>query len=251
MLHEWTKNRNLDVFIAFSSSVSLLGSQGMPHYAAATQFLDNFAHFRRGQGLPMLSINWGPWREGEGAPLAAMSRFRQAGLLPMEPTMALRWVSQLMSSSRVTVMIADVDWKTLKAIHESRRVRPMLVHLESTSATEETSNGLPPEIPTMTPEKRREFIEQSVISVSAKILGFRAGEAPPVDIPLTDLGLDSLMAVDLRNRLHTVLGRKLPPTIVFEYPTIAELVGVLETMLWTAEIGDHHDSLALREEIHI
>jgi acyl transferase domain-containing protein/SAM-dependent methyltransferase/acyl carrier protein len=250
MLHEWTKDRNLDFFIAFSSSVSLLGSQGMPRYAAATQFLDNFAHFRRAQGLPMLSVDWGPWREGEGTPPAAISRFRQAGLLPMEPTRALRWMSQLTCSSRATIMIADVDWKTLKAIHESRRVRPMLVDLGSTVTTEETSNSSP-EIPARTPEERREFIEQSVISESAKVLGFRAGEAPPVDIPLTDLGLDSLMAVDLRNRLHTALGRKLPPTIVFEYPTIAELVGVLETMLWTADVGSDHDSLALREEIQI
>jgi SAM-dependent methyltransferase/acyl carrier protein len=250
MLHEWTKNRNLDFFIAFSSSVSLLGSQGMPHYAAATQFLDNFAHFRRAQGLPMLSVDWGPWREGESTSSAAISRFRQPGLLPMEPTRALRWMSQLTSLSRATVMIADVDWKTLKAIHESRRVRPMLVDLGSTATTEETSSSSP-EIPARTPEKRREFIEQSVISESAKVLGFRVGETPPVDIPLTDLGLDSLMAVDLRNRLHTALGRKLPPTIVFEYPTIAELVGVLETMLWTAEVDGDHDSLALREEIQI
>jgi acyl carrier protein len=71
-----------------------------------------------------------------------------------------------------------------------------------------------------------------VLSEAARVLGFRAGDRPPVDVPLTDLGLDSLMAVDLRNRLQTAIGRELPSTIVFDYPTVAALTTMMETMAW-------------------
>ena len=94
-------------------------------------------------------------------------------------------------------------------------------------------------------------MEQSVISASAKVLGFRAGEVPPLDVPLTDLGLDSLMAVDLRNRLQTALGRELPPTIVFDYPTISALTGMLETMLWATDGERQSRCIALQDEIRI
>jgi acyl carrier protein/NAD(P)-dependent dehydrogenase (short-subunit alcohol dehydrogenase family) len=250
-LHEWTRNRNLDFLIAFSSTSSLLGSLGMTHHAAANQFLDNFAHSRRAQRLSMLSVTWGAWHEmGSASTTAANHPFPQIGLLPMESATALQWMPQLISSSLAHVMITDVDWKTLKAIYEGHRVLPMLTDTESASVISETSTSSPL-IPAMAPEERRDFIKQSVISASAKVLGFRAGEVPPVDVPLTDLGLDSLMAVDLRNRLHDALGRKLPPTIVFDYPTISELVSMLETILWVADIDGNRDSLPLQDEIRI
>jgi myxalamid-type polyketide synthase MxaE and MxaD len=244
MLHRWTKGRNLDFFISFSSTASLMGSQGMAHYAAANQFLDNFAYSCRAQGLPMLSVNWGAWQDVEGA-----SYLRKMGLLPMDSVAALGWMPQLISSSRANVMIADVDWKTLKAIYEARRVRPMLAALGTTPATSGPSASVP-FIPAIAGEAHEKSIEQSVISASAKVLGFRAGEIPPTDVPLTDLGLDSLMAVDLRNQLQSAFGRELPPTIVFDYPTIAGLTGMLETMLWAAD-SSNRGSTPLQDEIRI
>jgi SAM-dependent methyltransferase/acyl carrier protein len=250
LLHEWTKSRNLDFFVVFSSTTSLLGSQGLAHYAAANQFLDNFAYCRRAQRLPMLSVNWGAWEEIGSAPLNTAFRLRQMGLLSMNSTAALEWLSRLVNSPRANVMIADVDWKTLKAIYEARRIRPMLATLGNTPQVSEAPADLPP-IQVMAGEEREKYIEQSVISASAKVLGFRAGEMPPTNVPLTDLGLDSLMAVDLRNRLQTAFGRELPPTIVFDYPTIAGLTGMLETMLWAADSGLNRDATLLQDEIRI
>jgi myxalamid-type polyketide synthase MxaE and MxaD len=245
ILHEWTKGLNLDFFISFSSTASLTGSQGMAHYAAANQFLDNFAYSCRARGSPMLSVNWGAWQDVEGA-----SYLRKMGLLPMDSVTALGWMPQLISSSRANVMIADVDWKTLKAVYEAHRVRPMLAALGITPATSGPSASMA-FIPAIAGEAHEKYIEQSVISASAKVLGFRAGEIPPTDVPLTDLGLDSLMAVDLRNRLQSAFGRELPPTIVFDYPTIAGLTGMLETMLWAADSGGKRDSISLQDEIRI
>jgi acyl transferase domain-containing protein/acyl carrier protein len=245
LLHEWTRKRKLDFLIAFSSAASLTGSQRLAHYAAANQFMDNFAYARRAQGLPMLSANWGVWEKVKGG-----SFFREMGLPPMESAKALRWLSRLTASPRANVMIADVDWKTLKTVYETRRVRPMLAALGTTPATSGLSASMPL-IPAIAGEAHEKYIEQSVISASAKVLGFRAGEFPPTDVPLTDLGLDSLMAVDLRNRLQSLFGRELPPTIVFDYPTIAGLTGMLETMLWAADSGGKRHSITLQDEILI
>ena len=122
----------------------------------------------------------------------------------------------------------------------------MLSELGITQTLSEVSSNL-----SSTQDVSHNFIEQSVISASAKVLGFRAGEMPPTGVPLTDLGLDSLMAVDLRNRLQSAFGCELSPTIVFDYPTIAGLTGMLETVLWAAESGRNLDSISLQDEIRI
>ena len=82
---------------------------------------------------------------------------------------------------------------------------------------------------------RENSVAESVACAAASVLGFRNGDTPPSDVPLTDLGLDSLMAVDLRNRLQTEFGRELPSTIVFDYPTISGLSAILESMLWVSD----------------
>jgi acyl carrier protein len=245
LLHEWTRKRKLDFLIAFSSAASLTGSQRLAHYAAANQFMDNFAYARRAQGLPMLSANWGVWEKVQGG-----SFFREMGLPPMQSAKALQWLSSLTASPRANFMIADVNWKTLKSVYQARRIRPMLSEVGETAPAARSAAAAPP-ISSMVGEERGKFVEQFVISASAKVLGFRAGEVPPLDVPLTDLGLDSLMAVDLRNRLQTALGRELPPTIVFDYPTISALTGMLETMLWATDGSQHGASLHLQDEIRI
>jgi myxalamid-type polyketide synthase MxaE and MxaD len=245
LLHEWTRKRKLDFLIAFSSAASLTGSQRLAHYAAANQFMDNFAYARRAQGLPMLSANWGVWENVQGG-----SFYREMGLPPMQSAKALRWLSRLTASSHANFMIADVNWKTLKSIYQARRLRPMLSAVGETAPVARSA-AVPPTISKMVGEYRKQSVEQSVISASAKVLGFRAGEIPPTDVPLTDLGLDSLMAVDLRNRLQSLFGRELPPTIVFDYPTIAGLTDMLETMLWAADGGGKRDSISLQDEIRI
>lgn len=102
------------------------------------------------------------------------------------------------------------------------------------------------------PEGRRESIAAFVQEQAAQVLGFRRGEAPPTDIPLTDLGLDSLMAVDLKNRLQAGLGQNLSPTVVFDYPSISDMVGLLDTMLWTAHgAGESEVLTSQKDEIRI
>jgi acyl carrier protein len=247
MLHERTKGCDLDFFIAFSSTASVTGSRDMAHYVAANQFLDSFAHARRAQNLPMLSINWGSWQRDHDS--AGASLLARMGLLPMESSLALQCLSQALHSPRANIMVANVDWSALKAVYETRRVRPMLAHVGASLATPdhgaEPSRASSAEV--RVPDRS---VAESVTCAAAAVLGFRNGDIPPRDVPLTDLGLDSLMAVDLRNRLQTEFGRELPSTIVFDYPTISGLSAMLESMLWIAD-GQKLPDEGLIQEIQI
>ena len=211
-----------DFFVNFSSTTALLGARDMAAYAAANHFLDNFAAAQRARGCPMISVNWGAWLTS-----ADSENLRAMGLVPMPAEKLLAWLPRILGSARAEVMIADVDWKTVRALYESRRIRPML---------SEVGGGKSARVGPSPAESRVRLnsssIAEVVLAESARVLGFRGGDRPPLDVPLTDLGLDSLMAVDLRNRLQAAIGRDLPSTIVFDYPTVAKLTTVMETMAW-------------------
>jgi acyl carrier protein len=177
-------------------------------------------------------------------PVAEQQRLSEAGLLPMPSEAVLDMFPDLISSSRAQVTIARIDWNVLKSILEAQRFRPMLADLGQGSPQLREDKLLSIPLATMLdelihkqPEDRRQSIEAFVQEQAAQVLGFRRGEVPPTDIPLTNLGLDSLMAVDLKNRLQAGLGQNLSPTVVFDYPRVSDMVDMLDTMLWTAH-GD-------------
>jgi acyl transferase domain-containing protein/SAM-dependent methyltransferase/NADP-dependent 3-hydroxy acid dehydrogenase YdfG len=259
VLHELTKMLALDFFLVFSSTTSLLGAKGMAHYAAANQFVDAFAHYRRSVGLPMLSVNWGAWDVMRLASRKEQADIAETGILPMQSEKVFSVLGDLIASRRSQVMIANIDWDVLKPLFEAHRTRPLLEHLGNRHPECSSTNVMPIPAPAnlyaamgMMPEDRRKFIEAFVLEQTARVLGFRSGDFPPADVPLTDIGLDSLMAVDLKHRLQTGLGQELSPTIVFDYPTVSGMVGMLETMLWAAH-GNAEDNFASsqKDEIRI
>jgi SAM-dependent methyltransferase/acyl carrier protein len=258
-LHEHTRTMALDFFLAFSSTTSLLGAKGLAHYAAANQFLDCFALYRRGLGLPMLSVNWGAWDTMRLLLPEEQGRLAEAGLRPMPSEKIFNMFEDLIASSRAQVMIANIDWNVLKPLFETQRARPLLEKLGKPSHTQadireastETTASLAQAM-MMTPQQRRLSIEAFVLEQAARVLGFRNGELPAADLPLTDLGLDSLMAVDLKNRLQAWLGQELSPTLVFDYPSVSALVEMLETMLWAADgIVESDMAASGKDEIRI
>jgi myxalamid-type polyketide synthase MxaE and MxaD len=259
VLHQQTKNLDLDFFLIFSSAASLLGAKGLAHYAAANQFLDSFAHARRTLGQPALSVNWGAWDRMRLVRSEDQTRFAEAGLLPMPSEKVFNMFGNLIDSSRAQVMIANMDWNVLKPVLESQRTRPLLEQLGNVHGmqTQIRVASVPNaaslhRVMDLTPENRRQSIEAFVQEQAARVLGFRSDEVLPVEVPLTDLGLDSLMAVDLKNRLQAGLGQDLSPTVVFDYPSVSEMVGLLETMLWAAHGSLESESATLhKEEIRI
>lgn len=258
-LHRWTQSQPLDFFLAFSSITSLIGARAMAPYAAANQFLDAFAHTRRAMGLPMTSIDWGSWDVLRLVSAQAQNQFAEIGMLPMPSQTALSFLDSLIVSSQAQVTIARIDWSKLKPLYEMRRARPWLQQvggsLPSANASRRPSQAAPVHLPAlhaMNAENRRKSIQSFVLDQAARVLGFPPGQFPAADVPLIDAGLDSLMAVDLKNRLQQGLGRELSPTIVFDYPSVSAMAEMLDTLLWAADSAAREDvPLAHQEEIRL
>ena len=237
LLHQLSQGMDLDFFVLFSSTTALLGSQYLGHYAAANSFLDSFAGFRHALGLPALSINWGTWDTMRAASQAEQQRVAQFGLEQMPAEQALGLLGGLIAApGQAQWMVAAVDWDTLKSAYEARRRRPLMEGLTSRrprgktaqKAVVKPSGPELPEIVMQEPvEKRYNSIVRHVKQQVAAVIGSAKPELIDEQQGLFEMGLDSLMSVDLKGRLENSLGQSLPSTLTFNYPTVAELAGYL------------------------
>lgn len=236
ILHRLTRTVALDFFVLFSSTTSLWGAAGLAHYAAANQALDVLAHHRRSLGLPALVINWGTWQEMRVASDAERERFAQAGLQPMDSSKALAALGRLIAAGWTSAVVASVDWPTLRSVYEARRERPLFAELRtrptSASPAPETkkSTGEPSvmiQLKAASPNRRRELLIAHLRAQAGAVLGFNASREIPLDQGLFDMGMDSLMSVELKGRLERSLGVPLPSTLTFNYPTLGALAEFL------------------------
>jgi acyl carrier protein len=223
----------LDFFLMFSSTTGLLGARDLGHYAAANVFLDTLAHYRRGAGLPALSIDWGVWDELRGGTVEAKKTFGGAGLRPMASARALRALGHVLSSDAPQVVVASVDWATLKPVYEAKRHRPFLeqvgapVRTRPTAAPAETGHDFLRRLEAARPQDRRALLVDHVRSAVAKVLRLEPGKEIETSRGLFDLGMDSLMSVELKSRLEASLGQPLPSTLTFNYPNVGAIVDYL------------------------
>jgi nucleoside-diphosphate-sugar epimerase/acyl carrier protein len=241
VLHQLTRERELDFFVLFSSTTALWGSAELAHYAAANLFLDGFAHYRRALGLPALSINWGTWDIMRMASAEERGRIAQFGLRVMPSEQALAVLGDLLGSTDMAqVTVAAVDWNVLKPVYEAKRQRPFLQCI----ATPQRRNGARP--PTQQPQlldrlKRAQPGESQNLLVAhiraevAQVLGASSPQTIDVNRGLFELGMDSLMSIELKGRLEASVGQSLPSTLVFNYPSVRDLAGYLASRVATAE----------------
>ncbi len=222
ILHCLTQSMTLDFFALFSSSAGIFGSAGLGHYAAANHYLDTLASIRRGAGLPAVSIDWGWWGASGITTPEIEEQFRSIGqqAMPVEP--ALRALDALLHGNPVQKIVASVDWERFLPIYEARRARPLIEHMRS----DEQSQPAPKEdsaaeqILAAPLAQRFDLLKAHVRDQVAQVLGF--GESGKIDPQqgFFSLGMDSVMAVQLRIRFEKSMGQPLPSTIAFEYPTI-------------------------------
>ncbi|MFI5591759.1 SDR family NAD(P)-dependent oxidoreductase [Amycolatopsis sp. NPDC051758] len=216
-LHELTLDRPLDAFVLFSSSAALLGAAGQANYAAANTFLDALAQHRHAAGLPALSLQWGLWEQASGLTAklgdADHARLRRSGIAPLPTDRALAMLDAALQTTDPVVAPVILDYSALKAkgdvvplLRGLIRATPKLAPVAAAPAADLTG-----------------LVREHV----AAVLGHSAPDAVEVDQAFTELGFDSLTAVELRNRLGTALGRRLPATLIFDYPTPAALAAYL------------------------
>ena len=243
VLERLAESGGMDFLVLFSSTTALLGASGMAHYAAANLFLDATAERARAQGRPVLSINWGTWDAMRLASAQSQQDFRQAGLEPMPGATALDALSRLLAGGAARGVIASVDWHQLKAVHEARRPRPFLRHLGNKPVTAPTAAGRKDDAATSAlvqrvaaaPASLRhdvliDFVQREVAAVLA------LEDQGPISLAagLFDLGMDSLMAVELKRRLEHGVGQPLPSTLTFNYPNIGALATFIQGLLQEA-----------------
>ncbi|WP_051328763.1 type I polyketide synthase [Geminicoccus roseus] len=230
LLDRLSRHLPLDHFVLFSSSAALLGSAAQANHAAANAFLDSLAERRRAEGLPGLSVAWGAWGE-VGAAAKVGEEVARRGLRPMPPAAASRALRRAMGQPAATLGIMDVDWPVFcarfgdalppffDAVAPSRTARP---EAAATPAAPKPA-GVPADLRDLPADARFDALVQRVRTASASILGLPGPDAVPAEAPLRDLGLDSLMTVELRNALATLAAAKLPATLVFDHPTCRDL----------------------------
>jgi myxalamid-type polyketide synthase MxaE and MxaD len=232
LLHELSCELPLDFFVLFSSTTALIGSARLGHYAAANQFLDALAHQRRAAGLPALSVNWGTWDEMRAVSDAGRRSFAQAGLLPMRTADALAMLGRLVGGPAPQAVVASVDWGALVALYEAKRSRPFLAELRTLPINAPAATARPraadlaARLESVPAEARHDLLVAHVRGEAAVVLGLSETRIDP-EQGLFDMGMDSLMAVDLKARLEAAVGHRLPSTLTFNYPTVTALAGYL------------------------
>jgi acyl transferase domain-containing protein/NAD(P)-dependent dehydrogenase (short-subunit alcohol dehydrogenase family) len=242
-LHRLTRSHNLDLFVMFSSASSILGMVGQSNYAAANAFLDGLAHHRRAKGLHGLSINWGPWEEsGMAANVAHAldsegSRSWQAqGLTPLTTPQAFEALRSAIESNVSQVAVLPIDWTRFLRRYRGE-VPQFFAEVSRTPASlpESSQNPLLPELirrlSGIPPEEGRNVVGQFVREHAVNVLGLSASETLNARQPLSELGLDSMMAVELRNALAAGMGRSISAGILYFHPSIEALTAYVATEL--------------------
>ncbi|MGA7926494.1 MAG: SDR family NAD(P)-dependent oxidoreductase, partial [Candidatus Sulfotelmatobacter sp.] len=235
-LHVASRACPLDFFVCFSSTAATLGAVGQANYAAANSFLDVLAHHRRAQGLPALSINWGPWAErGMAARLGEEAARRRAanGIGDIAPEAGLRVMERLLSDPGATqAMVSPMDWRKF-SLGSARPFFEALADDHRPTAGSEVLRRLQ-ESP---PDKRRLVLTTYVATQVAKAVGLGSPDTIGPDQRFVDLGIDSLIAIELRNRLQSDLGVDIPLQTFAGATSLGQLVSLLLEQLTLASVA--------------
>ncbi|GKQ41842.1 hypothetical protein ALMP_83550 [Streptomyces sp. A012304] len=227
-------DRPLDAFVLFSSIAGAWGSGAQGVYGAANAHLDALAEDRRARGLAATSLAWGPWAGGGMAEQDDGDQLARRGLRSMDPGTAVRAMARAVRLGDTGVIVADVDWNAFTPRFTSLRPSALLSGLPEARAALATRTapaagpgpadpGLAGRLAAAGPTERDTILLDLVRDEVAAVLGHASGTQVQADQAFSDLGFDSLTAVDLRDRLSRATGVDLPSTLVFDHPTPAEL----------------------------
>ena len=251
-LHRATEDRDLDLFVLFSSVAGVMGNPGQSNHAAANAFLDQLAAHRRSLGLPGQSIAWGAWSglgEAEEQRERIARQLEAAGTGWISPEQGLRAFDQLVRQDVTMGMVAAVDWQVVSEGPDAQS--PLLEGLLSASGgtaagTQDSSADLLDDLSNVTAAER----EQRLISFLQRELQavMRLPEMPETSAVFADLGMDSLMVVELRNRLNRAFAGQctVSNTAIFNYPNVTGLARHL-----SKEFGQAGEAVEPFEEIEV
>ncbi|WP_416873262.1 type I polyketide synthase [Kitasatospora sp. SC0581] len=255
-LDEATAHLGIDEFVMFSSISATWGSNDHGAYAAGNSFLDGLAEDRRGRGLPGTSIAWGVWNTRDwNAVDAAMDqapgrvtphRLLRQGMNFLDTDRALTALGEILADDETFIALADVEWEKFAPVFTAARPRPLLDTIPE--AQEDTSSGRPEDdqrnefaarLAGLSAAERRRTVVELVRTHAAAVLGHDSADEIMASRAFRELGFDSLTAVELRNRLNSACGVRVPSTLVFDHPTPEAVADFLITELTGRELVGH------------
>jgi NADPH:quinone reductase-like Zn-dependent oxidoreductase/acyl carrier protein len=232
------RGRSLDFIVCYSSMAGVIGSRGQSTYGAANAALDALCHDARQHGVPATAIQWGAW--ADGGMVSSLSdreaaRMSARGILPMSAATALAGLERALIADLPSVIVADVDWERhaaslpatvssarYAAVHPRRRTQAL--HAVGSPVADDVFRT---RLASALPSQRLGLLTEHVRALALRCLGLTPDTVVDEERPLKDLGLDSLMAVELRNALARSLAITLPATLAFDYPTPRAMAGAL------------------------
>ena len=232
LLHEATRNLTLDCFVMFSSVSSIFGNPAQANYGAANAFLDSLAHHRRALGLPGLAINWGVLGgEGYVARNERVAEFlSRQGTDALSPGEVISLLESFLAAGVPQGIAIRVDWAKWRQFFRGMQENPLLERIFA-SGFESQEGGAKSsdwrhKIESAAPEERRTVIGQALREVIGSVLRVKPDSLRD-DQPLTDLGLDSLMGVEIETAIDSSIGVSLPPASLLRARTIGQIVTLL------------------------
>ncbi|GAA2529149.1 type I polyketide synthase [Winogradskya humida] len=257
-LHELTRELSLDAFVLFSSIAATWGSGLQSAYAAANTYLDALAEQRRGLGLPATSVAWGPWGGGGMTGKDGAEQGARRGLMVMTPEHAVQALAQILDAGDGPTTIADVDWELFAPPFTLRRPSPLIGDLPEVQRTLGAADSaaeagpdsgagaaLKQQLAGLSREEQQRTLIILVQTQAAAVLKYPSPDAVEETRAFSDLGFDSLTAVELRNRLSTATDLQLPATLLFDCPNPVQVADYL----WNEQFTDESSPASLLSEV--
>lgn len=221
-LHQLTQHIELDFFVCFSSIASIVGWAGQSNYASANAFMDTLAFHRRALGKPALTINWGPWGgSGMAASLDArdIQRMKDAGMEALSPEQGLAAMSRLLAYKVPQAGVFDLNWSLIARQYPDPAQKTLFKDFMGESQTGATLD-LMEQLKSAPADQRESILEDNIRRILADVLGIDAPESIDSSSNIFEYGMNSLMSMDFKNRLQSMLKSKLPATFALKYPTV-------------------------------
>ncbi|MEY8018236.1 type I polyketide synthase [Mycobacterium servetii] len=212
VLHDAFDGHDLAFFVMFGSAGSAIASPGQGNYAAANAYLDAFAHYRQAQGLPAVTIGWGPWSVGMVEELGLEDVYTQRGIELITPAMGARILDRLINQSAPNVIAIGADWGRARRAAFGGRVVPMFAELEATETPSHSSDPQSSILEVLAgaaAADRAALVADHVRRIVATVFDCAVTDIEP-DAILDEIGLDSMMAMDFRVRINTAFSIDLP-----------------------------------------
>ncbi|MCV7175642.1 type I polyketide synthase [Mycolicibacterium sphagni] len=235
-LSEASADLDLDFFLSTSSISSVWGGYGQSAYSAANAFLDGLTWQLRAQGVPALSVNFGPWSAGM-ADEDARAQLDRRGIRTLSPADALAGMADVMvtagSQGPAQAVVARIDWARFLPIYLQAGRRALLAEVarevpESVSAVSSASGNtrLVDQLTAAPVQQRKKLVLEYLRNTVAEVTRIDASEIRE-EAGFFDLGMDSLMAVELRRRLEQAVGKELPATLAMDFPRLTDVADYL------------------------